>query len=156
MEFYSVGTYDVTLTASTIWVWRTPASERIHSGCSPATGTFLDTWEPGIQKMLLPMASLLNRCGGWVIYPDIQTRWHRLVRLSIRKNYNPGTLEVRRTETYFYRKEWWNGNRNYCLAKADDNGTVAGAPGTILKDWDYKHSRHKSRCNNRLTLPTCT
>ncbi len=139
VEFYSVGTYDVTLTASNSFGSdATPASEIGYiQVVAPATGTACDTlrnWDPADASAngffyYNPVA------GGWGNIPghtDVDgTGW--LAYQYAEKFTNPGTSEVRRIEMPIFTAADETGTGTIVLkVYADDNGTVAGAPGTIL------------------------
>lgn len=139
VEFYSVGTYDVTLTASNSFGSdATPASEIGYiQVVAPATGTACDTlrnWDPADASAngffyYNPIA------GGWGNIPghtDVDgTGW--LAYQYAEKFTNPGTSEVRRIEMPIFTAADETGTGTIVLkVYADDNGAVAGAPGTIL------------------------
>ena len=139
VEFYSVGTYDITLTASNSFGSdATPASEIGYiQVVAPATGTACDTlrnWDPADASAngffyYNPVA------GGWGNIPghtDVDgTGW--LAYQYAEKFTNPGTSEVRRIEMPIFTAADETGTGTIVLkVYADDNGTVAGAPGTIL------------------------
>ena len=139
VEFYSVGTYNVTLTASNAYgPDPTPASEVAYvQVVAPATGTACDTlrnWDPADASAngffyYNPIA------GGWGNIPghtDVDgTNW--LAYQYAEKFTNPGTSEVRRMEMPIFTAADESGTGTIVLkVYADDNGTVAGAPGTVL------------------------
>ena len=139
VEFYSVGTYDVTLTASNVYGSDpSPASEVAYvQVVAPATGTACDTlrnWDPADASAngffyYNPIA------GGWGNIPghtDVDgTNW--LAYQYAEKFTNPGTSEVRRMEMPIFTAADESGTGTLVLkVYADDNGAVAGAPGTVL------------------------
>ena len=139
LEFYTVGTYDVTLTASNSF--GTDATPAVELGyiqvVAPSTGTACDTlrnWDPADAEAngyyyYNPLA------GGWGNIPgstDLDgTTWY--VYQYAEKFTNIGTSEVRRCQMPLFTASDPAGT-GFILLKvyADDNTTVAGAPGTVL------------------------
>ena len=139
VEFYTVGTYNVTLTASNSYgPDATPASEVGYvEVVAPAVGTACDTlrnWDPADAEAN-GYYYYNTLAGGWGNIPghaDLDgTNW--LAYQYAEKFSNPGTSEVRRIEMPIFTAADESGTGTMVLkVYADDNGTVAGAPGTLL------------------------
>ena len=139
VEFYAVGTYDVSLTASNSFGSdATPASEVGYvQVVAPATGTACDTlrnWDPA-DASANGFFYYNPAAGGWGNIPghtDVDgTGW--LAYQYAEKFTNPGTSQVRRMEMPIFTAADESGSGTVVLkVYADDNATVAGAPGTLL------------------------
>ena len=139
IEFFTVGTYDVTLTASNgFGTDATPAQEIGYiQVVAPAVGTACDTlrnWDPA-DADANGYYYYNTAPGGWGNIPghaDLDgAGWFAYQYAE--KFTNPGTSEVRRVEMPIFTAADESGTGTMILnVYADDNITIPGAPGTVL------------------------
>lgn len=139
IEFLTVGTYDVTLTASNgFGPDATPAIELDYiQVVAPTVGTACDTlrnWDPA-DAATNGFYYYNSLAGGWGNIPghaDLDGSGFFVYQYA-EKFTNPGTSEVRRIEMPVFTAEDQSGTGTIVLhVYADDNTTEVGSPGTIL------------------------